>query len=126
MRQIANEIGVAKTQIRTALINGGLVLRPSNRGPRGATPQSVTYHIGVAPYGYFIQNGRLISDSREQVVVQKIMKLWSEEKSLSDIARALNSLKIKPRTAKAWDHSIIRSIVNRHQSKTSGGHYGTR
>jgi hypothetical protein len=126
LRQIANEIGVAKTQIRKALINGGLVLRPSNRRPKGIKSQSATYHIGVAPYGYFIQHGRLIADSREQIVVQKIMKLWSEEKSLSDIARSLNSLKIKPRTAKAWDHSIIRSIVNRHQPKTSGGHYGTR
>ena len=104
-------------------------MRPCNRSLKSCAPQSKRHHIGVAPYGYFVQNGCLVEDSREQVVVQKIMKLWSEEKSLSDIARHINGLKIRPRKGRAFDHSIVRSIVNRHESikqKTSGGKHGTQ
>ncbi len=129
MREIAKEIGVAKTSIRKALIAGGLDLRPCNRSLTYSRSKSEHHHIGVAPYGYFVQNGRLVEDSREQVVVRKIMKLWTEGQSLSAIARHINGLKIRPRKGKIWDHSIIRSIVNRQESikqQTSGGKHGTR
>ena len=129
MRKIADELGISKTTIRQTLIRGGVVLQPSNGRPVVKTVGQQRRHIGHAPYGFASINGKLVEDPKEQSIVQKILKLRSTDMSLSDIARKLNAVKIKPRTSKAWDHSTVRSILNRYQeneTQTKGEKHGTR
>ncbi|MCB9073132.1 MAG: recombinase family protein [Bdellovibrionaceae bacterium] len=52
-----------------------------------------------------------------------MMRLRSEGKSLTEIAAHLNNHKVKPRKAKSWDHSIVRSIIQRQQATTKGDHH---
>ena len=129
LRAIADELAISKTTIRQTLIRGGIVLQPSNGRPIVKSISLKRRHIGHAPYGFVSINGQLIEDPKEQSIIQKILKLRSAEMSLSDIARKLNELRIKPRSSKAWDHSTVRSILNRYQKneiQTKGENNGTR
>lgn len=116
LREIAKELGVSKTTIRKALIEGGAVLRSSNGSPSGEFIKTVRRHIGVAPYGFCVIRGQLVKDPKEQVNVQLILKLATGGKSNSAIADYLNDKKIKTRTGGRWDHSTIRSILKRNLS----------
>lgn len=117
LREIAQELGVCKTTIRKALLDGGVDLRaPTGRPERN--PSHVEHrHTGVAPYGYCVVDGRLLADPREQANVQLVQRLRSAGASLNAVAKHFNKQKIKARKGGRWDHSIIRSIVERHQTK---------
>ncbi len=123
MREISKELGVSKTALRKILIDGGTDLRPSNRSLRDTPKQSARTHVGVAPYGYCVIHGKLVGVPKEQQIVRLIMRLKSEGKNLMAIAAHLNRHKIKPRTAKKWDHSIVRSIIQRHQVPQKGDYH---
>ena len=123
LREIARELGISKTTLRQTLIDGGTELRPSNRSLRNLPKRTPRAHVGVAPYGYCIIHGKLVEVPKEQQTVRLMMRLRSEGKSLTAIADHLNSYKVKPRTAKSWDHSIVRSIIKRHQATEKGDHH---
>jgi hypothetical protein len=116
LREVAREIAVSKTTIRKVLLKHGVALRPSTHDQSDGVTLPKKFHVGVAPYGYCVLNGRLVQDPKEQRNVQLILKLRSQGKSLNAIAAYLNGRKVRPRTGKAWDHSIVRSIVQRNQS----------
>jgi len=56
-------------------------------------------------------------DAREIEIVQSVMNLWAAGQSYSSIAKHLNNQEIKNRKATPWDHSLVRSIVERHKDK---------
>lgn len=56
-------------------------------------------------------------DAREIEIVHSIMELWTSGKSYSAIAAHLNGLGLKNRRATPWEHSLVRSIVERHKDK---------
>lgn len=114
---------ISKTTLRQTLIDGGADLRPSNRSRPDNPKRTPRAHIGVAPYGYCIIHGKLVEVPKEQQTVQLILRLRSKGKNLTAIAAHLNSHKVKPRTAKSWDHSIVRSIIKRHQATEKGDHH---
>jgi len=106
------------------LIEGGVELRVANRDRKSFELKTECPHIGVAPYGFCIIQGRLVPVPKEQVTVQLVLKLRTEGKTLMDIAEHLNRHRVKPRIAKKWDHSTVRSILKRHQihsNKTKKG-----
>jgi hypothetical protein len=57
-------------------------------------------------------------DAREIEIVHLVMNLWKGGQSYSAISKYLNSQGIKNRKATPWDHSLVRSIVERHKGKT--------
>lgn len=81
-------------------------------------PQSERPHLGVARFGYFCLHGKLVEDPREQEVVRLIIELRQGGKNLSAIASYLNEYGVKPRKAKKWDHSTIRSILQHFKKNT--------
>lgn len=111
MRDIAKQVGVSTHKIRRSLKRFVVVLRTSNRRLRKDLPPSERPHLGVAPFGYFCLHGKLVADPREQEVARLITELRHRGKNLSAIARYLNEFEVKPRKAKKWDHSTIRSIL---------------
>lgn len=116
LREISKKLDVPKTSLRKALIEGGVVLRDSNRGLTKKDSQSIRRHIGVAPYGYCVINGLLVEVPKEQETVKLVMQLKSAGRNLTAIAKHLNSHKIKTRSSGKWDHSIVRSIINRYEN----------
>lgn len=119
LREISRELGISKATLRLTLLEGGADLRPLIRRRGPVSVKTAQAHVGVPPYGYCIIHGRLVEVPKEQQTIQLVMKLWSQGKSLTAIASHLNRHKIKPRTAKSWDHSNVRSVVNRNQSNPS-------
>ncbi|MBX2988834.1 MAG: recombinase family protein [Bdellovibrionaceae bacterium] len=102
-------------------------LRPSNR-VRNSLPTNIKRpHIGVSPYGYCIIRGSLVEVPKEQEVIRLVLKLRSENKTLSAIAEHLNKHRVKPRNAKRWDHSTVNSIIKRNIKKQSKeDHYDSK
>ena len=125
LREVANDLGFSKTKIRQTLKNGGVELAPTNGGSKFNSLRSTCRHVGNVPFGYIRLEGRLVEDPREQYVVQKILNLAASGLNPSVIAKKLNELKVRPRRSNLWDHSSVRSVLNRHQLK-KGGHHGTR
>ena len=94
-------------------------LRPSCPDRKKSPRKAAIHHVGVAPYGYYCHHGQLFEDTREQRVVQQIVDLQAEGKALNAIAKHLNCHKVRPRSAKRWDHSIVRSILQRQTTHPS-------
>lgn len=119
LREVSRELGVPKTTLRQALLDGGLVLRDQNKKQVKSAPKTSRFHVGIAPYGYCIIRGKLVEHPKEQEVIKTVLTLRSKGKTLMSIAEELNGRKIKPRNASKWDHSTIRSILNRNKDKTN-------
>lgn len=90
-------------------MRGGVDLRPHGKWQNG-------HARGVPPYGFVVVAGKLVEDPREQKIVQRVLAQWRSGKSFNAIAQTLNVQKVRPRSGKSWDHSVIRSIVQRNKS----------
>jgi hypothetical protein len=117
LRQISKELNCSKTHVRKTLLDAGTDLRPKCGGQRPVEKVAQKFRTGNAPFGYRILRGRLILDAAEIEIVQLVMNHWHSGKSYAAIARHLNDHKIKNRKATPWDHSLVRSIVERHKDK---------
>jgi hypothetical protein len=117
LRQISRELNCSKPFARNTLLDAGVYLRPKSGGELPGARKPKKLHTGNAPFGYRILRGRLILDAGEIEIVQLVMNQWHSGKSYSAIARYLTDHKIKNRKATPWDHSLVRSIVERHKEK---------
>ena len=115
---ISKELNRSKTFVRKTLLESGVDLRPSCQFPELKKKAPKKYHSGVAPFGYRCLRGRLILDAREIEIVHSVMNLWNSGKSYCAIARQLNGQRIKNRKGTPWEHSLVRSIVERHKDKS--------
>ena len=115
LRETAKELGVSKTLVRKTLLQQGIDLRPPNGPELKKVPAADKLHIGVTPYGYARLQGRLVMDPKEIVIVRLILKLSQTGKTLWDIAHHLNGAGYKNRSGTAWEHSLVRNIINRHK-----------
>lgn len=68
---------------------------------------------GRVPYGYRSKKGVLVPHDPEQAVVRGIVKARQEGRGYQDIALALDEQGVKPRGAKRWYTSQVRSICLR-------------
>ncbi|MBX3019706.1 MAG: recombinase family protein [Bdellovibrionaceae bacterium] len=89
-------------------------LRPSCRDNTYKTIRTTKRHHGVAPYGYISHLGQLHQEPREQANITLIVELKSKGLSLNGIAKEMNRRKRKNRSGGLWDHSLVRSILNRN------------
>lgn len=118
VRQISKELNCSKTFVRKTLRDAGVDLRPKTGGRSSEREVTQKFRTGNAPFGYRILRGRLTLDAREIEIVQLIMNQWHSGKSYSAIARYLNDQNLKNRKGSPWEHSLVRSIVARHQDKS--------
>lgn len=108
LRDISATLEIGKTTALESLQKQGFATDSKTLRKRGQ-------HIGAAPYGYSLVQGKLLPVPKEQKIVRIIMSKWKLGKSFRAIASELNAKGIPPRTGKSWDHSTISSIVNRHK-----------
>ncbi len=117
LRQISQHLNKSKSFIRKTLLEAGVSLRESAESHLSKSSAPPKPHSGNTPFGYRNLRGRLIMDAREIEIVHSIMKLWTRGKSYSAIAALLNGLGLKNRRVTSWEHSLVRSIVERHKDK---------
>jgi len=117
LRQISKHLNKSKTLIRKTLLEAGVALRDSKDVLEEGRPRTHSHHTGNTPFGYGCLRGRLILDAREIEIVQLVMNFWTAGQSYSAIAKHLNNRGIKNRKATPWEHSLVRSIVERHKEK---------
>lgn len=101
--EIARQIGVAKST----------VVAICKESSSGLESKSTTK--GNAPFGYIYFKGKLLFETREMIVVHNILQLHRDGHGDSSIVKILNDKKIAPRTAKQWDHSSVRKIIERYK-----------
>jgi len=117
LAQISRQLNKSKSFIRKTLLEAGVSLRQSIESHLSESSAPPKLHSGNTPFGYRNLRGRLIMDAREIEIVHSIMELWTSGKSYSAIAAHLNGLGLKNRRETPWEHSLVRSIVERHKDK---------
>jgi len=66
---------------------------------------------GTPPYGYRVENKRLVVDAFEAQWVRLIFENRADGTSVQDIKRALDSHQVPPRFRRRWSGASIRSII---------------
>ena len=117
LRQISKQLNKSKSFIRKTLLEAGVALREYRDVREEGRPRKHSHHTGNTPFGYRCLRGRLIMDAREIEIVQLVLNFWTAGQSYSSIAKHLNNQGIKNRKATPWEHSLVRSIVERHKDK---------
>lgn len=120
LNAISKELEVSKSHIRKVLIEGGIVLRSHSKKPKKKFNWPYTAQIVAvrnAPYGFYLSQGKLKPDTREQEIIQKILEMNSKNMSHGAIARSLNDQKIRPRLAKKWSQVVVGFIIKRHSKQ---------
>ena len=116
LNAISGELSVPKSTIRLILIQNGIELRSHSRKHYIPTHENNFHRQPAkrnAPYGYFLLQGKVQVDTREQAIIGIILKFWNDGKSQCAIARLLNQQKIKPRKADKWSPVVIWTIIKR-------------
>jgi DNA invertase Pin-like site-specific DNA recombinase len=72
---------------------------------------------GHAPYGSdFGADGRLVANDREQQLIVRMRELRAEGMSFRGIASRLDSEGVPPKRGRRWDHTTVKSILERNQA----------
>lgn len=76
--------------------------------------------VGTIPYGFKLSaDGRkLLPDPREKKLVQLVLKLRQDGKSLRAIAKELEARGYKPKSGKHWYASTVKAILDARERET--------
>ena len=69
------------------------------------------YSGGNAPYGYKVEDGKLVINKYEAAIAKKIFEMRGWEYTLQKIADVLNTAGIKTRTNRLWSAGTIASVL---------------
>ncbi|MBA2717904.1 MAG: recombinase family protein [Chloroflexi bacterium] len=75
-------------------------------------------YVGRNPYGYLIDDGRLVPDPLAVPTIKKVIKLYRDLKSPAKVARALNDAKVPAPQGGKWGDGTVRRIVSRQPGHT--------
>ncbi len=117
LKEIARLTGFARTSIRTALIEGGVVIREYVPAPSLEDTWPKVSKRGVAPFGYAYRKNQLVMDTKEFKVVLSIYSMWLKGMSLKAIVIHLNWYKIPTRHGKKWNKEKVKTIIERHNRR---------
>ncbi len=67
--------------------------------------------VGGVPYGYRLEDERVVEDEAEQATVARARELRAEGKSLRAIGRNLVAEGHAPRNAKRWHVQVLKRLV---------------
>ena len=82
---------------------------------RSIKAQCGGYSGGRCPYGYKVDNGRLIINEEEKPIVEYVFKRIAEKTPMLTIADELNDLGYRTRKGTKFQNTSVRSIVNNEQ-----------
>lgn len=96
-------------------------IRVRTSGGRMQKAKSGGYAGGQAPMGYTVQDGRMIVNENEKVVVEFIFSMREQGRTMKEIVCGLNSCGFKTRRGGLFQISTVQSILNNR--KTYEGFY---
>lgn len=70
-------------------------------------------YVGRAPYGHRYENGQLVEDAGEQLLIEQIMGLHRQGLPLREVAASLLELGITNRSGGRWHPTQIRRVLER-------------
>jgi hypothetical protein len=69
---------------------------------------------GIPPFGYTVRDGKVYQDAVEQKVIDMILDLQSEGKSIREICRHLTATGIaRRRSSLSWHPQVVSNIIQR-------------
>jgi DNA invertase Pin-like site-specific DNA recombinase len=95
----------AVSQYERAVIRGRMMAGKAVKREAGG------YLGGTVPYGFRIEDGRVVPDDDEQVVVALVGKLSAGGASLREIATELTEKGFQPRSGVTWHPNTVRRIA---------------
>jgi len=69
---------------------------------------------GTAPYGFYIQDGMLVPDSYEEIVIERIRSLRREKHTVHQIVDILEQEGVHNREGRPFGKSQVHVLVQRH------------
>jgi DNA invertase Pin-like site-specific DNA recombinase len=105
MRTAIRQMRGVMHQLDKALISKRL------RAGRRAKREAGGFAGGTLPYGFRLEDGQLIQDAEEMVVVELVGRLAAGGASLRSIASALDEAGHRPRNGGTWHPNTIRRIA---------------
>lgn len=79
---------------------------------RSMKAQCGGYSGGRAPYGYKVENGRLVINEDERPIVEHVFKRIDEGAPMLTVADELNDMGFRTRKGTRFQNTSVRSIVN--------------
>lgn len=70
-----------------------------------------TYKLGYVPYGYRLENGEIVVDPEQAVIVKRIFSELLAGKGTDAIAKSLNSENVPTKKGGRWTSTSIRGIL---------------
>lgn len=115
VNQIALRFKVSRTLILSRLHDRGI--REGTASKRRTNPKN--YRCPIPPYGFAIQNGRLVPNRQEMKVCRLVVELVEREKKKhTDAARELSRRGLKNRAGSTnWDSKTVFNIFRRWKNK---------
>ena len=102
---LIRQIVGAVSQYERAVIRGRMMAGKAAKAATGG------FLGGRAPYGFRIEDGQVVPDDAEQVVVALVGRLRDSGASLRDISVQLEEQGFKPRDAERWHPNTVRRIA---------------
>lgn len=64
-------------------------------------------------YGWMVENGEVVKNPYEQVIIAEIKRLRARGRTFTTIARVLTTCGSRTRHAKAWNRQVVARIAKR-------------
>lgn len=114
LKDISLNSNIPISTIRDTLVKAGVTLRTTKKSNLKSKNSKMTVFTGQIPYGYCLIEGKLISDPKEQKVINQIIQLWNKGMAFIAIKRWLNEHKIKSKHNRQWNDKTVAAIIRRH------------
>lgn len=118
LREIVAKTGFARTTIRAALVERGLIQQGPPKKPGGRKTSASSRRGILPPYGQAWLEGKLVVDPREHKTIQLILKLRRSGKSFTAIAKHLNDQRVPTRMGRKWHSFSVSRIVHQQSQPT--------
>ena len=116
LSDIAEQTGRAQSSVRDILIRAGVQLRPKSAVPVAAALKESGKRNVLPYFGFCYFQGQVVPDQREYAHLVTIYSLWKRSMNPNAISDHLNSKKIPPRKASAWNRNSVVNILKRFES----------
>ncbi|HRO66013.1 MAG TPA: hypothetical protein PL182_00460, partial [Pseudobdellovibrionaceae bacterium] len=117
LSEVSNLTGKARSTIQSILGKAGIALRPNRSVPGSLTWKNNGKNCVPPPYGFCYFQGKVVPDQKEYGNLLIIHRLWKERVNPNAIANQLNTKKIKPRKASAWNRNSVVKILRNFETK---------
>lgn len=97
-----------------AQLERGLIRQRMRKG-KEAKAAAGGYVGGAPPIGYKADGRRLVKDRRERQVVERIMELHRDGRSLRQIALAVTDEGLRPKRSTTWHPATIARVIERER-----------